>query len=132
MLKDYFKFNIQGKTIEPDQTIGEAVYLMKTKGLNCLLVQSEGGRAVGVLSEHDIITAYAKLDASAKSAKVQDFMTVDIVASFETDTVDEAVKTMAESNIRHLPILNQYGNVLDFLSIMDVVLCKTRKKIGVC
>lgn len=128
MLKDRFKFNIRGKTIEPTQTIGEAVYMMKTRGITCLLVQQEGGRAVGILSEHDIVTAYAKLDAKAKSAKVQDFMTVDIVASFETDTLDDALKTMAENNIRHLPVLNLFGAVLDFLSIMDVVMEKATQK----
>lgn len=130
MLKDHFKFNIRGKTIEPMQTIGEAVYMMKTRGITCLLVQPEGGRAVGILSEHDIVTAYAKLDNKAKSAKVQDFMTVDIVASFETDTLDQALNTMAENNVRHLPVLNQFGVVLDFLSIMEVVLAKATEKVS--
>lgn len=129
MLKNHFKFNIGGKTIEPARTIGEAVLVMKTKGYNCLLVQSVDGRAVGVLSEHDVITAYARLDHNAKSAKVQDFMTVDIVAAFETDTLDQALKTMADNNIHHLPVLNQYGTVLDFLSIMEVVMCKATQKV---
>lgn len=127
MLKDRFKFNIHGKSVPPNATVGQALALMQRNKTNCLLVKADGDRAVGILSEHDIVTAFAYLDHAAKKAKVSDFMSLDIIASLETDTLDDALKTMAEHNVGHLPVLNEYGNVLDFLSIMDIVLCKARE-----
>jgi CBS domain-containing protein len=51
-------------------------------------------------------------------------MTIDVIAARETDTVTDALKLMAVHNVRHLPVLSEKGQVIDFLSMIDLVVKK--------
>ncbi len=120
-LSSLFRFDLSGKTIQDTVTVAEAIDIMAQTHAHCFLVQAEGGRAVGVLSEHDIVTAFSWLKERARDAKVREIMTLDIFAAKENDSLDEALKVMADNNVRHLPVLSEYGNILDFLSITDII-----------
>lgn len=124
-LNKLFTFDIKGKSIEADATIAHAIQRMAASRMNCLLVKSEGERAIGIISEHDIVTAFAHVEKDAKNAKVRNYMTIDIVVAQSTDTIDEALRMMASNNVRHLPVISEDGSIVDFLSIMDLVLKKT-------
>lgn len=124
-LNKLFTFDIRGKSVEATATIAQAIQKMSSSRMNCLLVKSEGERAIGIISEHDIVTAFARVENNAKAAKVKDFMTIDVFVAKDTDTIDEALKMMADNNVRHLPVVSEDGNIVDFLSIMDLVLKKT-------
>jgi CBS domain-containing protein len=123
-LKDLFSFDISGKCVDADASIAEAIKKMTEGRHNCLLVKKEGERAIGIISEHDVVSAFAALDNEAKRARVSDHMTIDVVAAQELDTIDEALQMMAAHDVRHLPVVSRDGTVVDFLSIMDLVLKK--------
>jgi CBS domain-containing protein len=127
-LNKLFTFDLRGKIIDADDTIAHAIQKMTMSKQNCLLVKKQGERAVGIISEHDVVTAFARIDKEAKKAKVLDYMTIDVVAIKDTDTIDEALKMMADNNVRHLPVITEEGTIVDFLSIMDLVLKKTALK----
>jgi CBS domain-containing protein len=123
-LNTVFTFNIEGKNIGADAKLPEAVAKMGASGKHCLLVMREGGKPVGIISEHDIVIAFARLGQEAKHARVRDYMTIDVIAARETDTVTDALKLMAVHNVRHLPVLSEKGQVIDFLSMIDLVVKK--------
>ncbi|PZO87013.1 MAG: hypothetical protein DI626_04985 [Micavibrio aeruginosavorus] len=120
-LSSLFRFDLSGKTVPDTMTVAQAIDIMAERRANCFLVQAEGGRAVGVLSEHDIVTAFAFFKEKARETKIRDIMTIDIFAARENDSLDEALKVMADNNVRHLPVLSEYGNILDFLSITEII-----------
>lgn len=113
---------MKDKSLESEMTIDDAIKQMKTSGKTCLLVKAAGGKPVGVISEHDIVTAFAKKGGDVKKEKVWSYMTIDVVVAKETDTIDKALKLMAANNIRHLPILSDGGVVVDVLSVMDLII----------
>ena len=122
-LNTLFTFDMQGKSIDAAAKLPEAVARMAKTGKHCLLVQ-EGEKPVGIISEHDVVVAFSRLGPAAKIAKVKDYMTIDVVAARETDTLDNALKLMAVHNVRHLPVLSEKGQVMEFLSMMDLVVRK--------
>lgn len=124
-LSKHFTFDIEGKTIAHNASISDAIEKMSSSGKNCLLVKKNMETAVGIISEHDIVVALARHGRSASGEKVSDYMTIDVVAVKESHTIDEALKLMAANNIRHLPILSEKGQILDFLSMMDLIVKKT-------
>ena len=123
-IQKLFDFTMDGKTIEASDTLSTAIEKMKDGGKNCLLVKMKGERPVGIISEHDIVIAFARLGNGAKEAKVKDYMTIDVVVARESDTIDEALKLMAVHNVRHVPVLSADGSIIDFLSMMDLVMKK--------
>lgn len=114
---------MEGKTVAHDATLNEAIVLMTKSGKNCLLVKKSDEKAVGVISEHDVVTAFARLGQGARTAKVSNHMSIDLIAVRETDGINEALRIMAAHNIRHLPIMSEEKRqVVDFLSMMDLVI----------
>jgi CBS domain-containing protein len=122
-LATLFKFDMEGKTINADAKLSEAVRRMGASRQHCLLIRN-GDKPVGIISEHDIVVALARLGADGKEAKVRDYMTIDVVVTRTTDTISDALKLMAVHNVRHLPVLSEQGQVVDFLSMMDLIIKK--------
>lgn len=123
-LQKLFDFKMDGKTIDASETLSTAIARMQHGGKNCLLVKMKGDRPVGIISEYDIVIAFARMGSGAKEAKIKDYMTIDVVVARETDTIDDALKLMAVHNVRHVPVLSSDGVIIDFLSMMDLVMKK--------
>lgn len=124
-LKNIFSFDMNGKTVSSNALIPEAVACMEQAKKHCLLVLDKG-KPVGILSEHDVVIAFARLGQDAKMAKVRDYMTIDIVAARDTDTITDALKMMAVHSVRHLPVLSENGKIVDFLSITDLLATRVK------
>lgn len=127
-LNKLFTFNIKGKTIAYGASIAETIQKMATSKQNCLLVKKDSDIPVGIISEHDIVIAFARKGKAAEAQKVYEYMTIDMVAAKETYTIDEALKLMAAHNVRHLPVLSEKGQIIDFLSMMDLIVKRTMGK----
>jgi CBS domain-containing protein len=123
-IADLFSLDLEGKTISSGSTVGDAIEIMANTGEHCFLVQTEGKKPVGIISEHDIVSAMARHRDDVAKVKVEDVMTIDIYIASENATLDEALALMAEHNVRHLPVMSEEGRVLGFLSIMDLVMKK--------
>lgn len=123
-ISEAFSMNLDKREISEGATIADAVDVMKDIKYNCLLVKDAYGKGIGILSEHDIVSAFADEGDNAKTSYVSDFMTMDIICAHENQTLDEVIKLMAEQNIRHVPILSESGGVLSFVSIMELIMAK--------
>lgn len=123
-LSQLFHFDITGKTVEAKATLAQAIETMARSGKTCLLVRLNGDKPVGIISEHDIVQAFAHMGEGAKKAQVVDYMTIDVIVAREHDTLDHALGLMAKHNIRHLPVLSGKGGIVDFVSVIDLVVRK--------
>ena len=123
-LSELFDLDLLKREIDEDSTIADAIDVMKGCNYNCLLVKNGDGIGVGIISEHDLVTAFAKEGDNAKTSYVSDFMQVDITCASENDTLDNVVKLMAENDLRVIPIVSDEGYVISFLSIMDLLMAK--------
>jgi CBS domain-containing protein len=105
-------------TIEHQATLAEAAEALTADTIGALLVLHEGA-LVGVVSERDVVVHVAA-GANLSHLLVEEVMATDIVTVQADATITEAARTMVESEIRHLPVM-QDKLIAGVVSIRDVV-----------
>ena len=119
-----FEMSLSEKTIHKDDTIADAVRKMEESGARGLLVLDQNENGIGVLSEHDVVTAFAAQGDAAKDQPVSKYMTLDLIVAEDQADLDYVIKLMAMHNIRHMPVVSAAGRVVSFLSIMQILVAK--------
>lgn len=107
-------------SVAPQSSIAEAARLLAEHRIGALLVM-DGAKAVGILSERDIVRGLAARGDVCSAAVVRDLMTSNVLVCGEDDTVEQLMETMTARRIRHLPVVNGAGEVLGMVTIGDVV-----------
>jgi CBS domain-containing protein len=87
-------------------------------------VSNNAGKLAGILSERDVVRALAKDGADALVRSVKHYMTAKVTTCTECDTIEGLMETMTSGRFRHVPVLDQKGELCGLISIGDVV--KTR------
>ncbi len=106
-------------TIQPHQTIKEAVDLLEINNIGGLVVVNKDSEILGIITERDLIR-YAATDNPSFSTAVHSIMTKNVLVGVLQDEIDTVAYTMTEKRFRHLPVVEE-GNLIGILTIGDVV-----------
>jgi len=101
-------------TVSPDQTVAEAVELMRAHQISGLPVV-EGKKLVGIITGRDVRFADANL-------KVRDVMTKDVITASEDITIEKAKEILHRHRIEKLPIVNSKGELKGLITFKDISL----------
>ncbi|MCR9119151.1 MAG: CBS domain-containing protein [bacterium] len=107
-------------SISPDETLADVVDQLVERNCGSLVVK-EGDRMVGIITERDILRACAAKKGPLETLKVADHMTSKVVTGKADATVSWTMNLLTEKRIRHLPLLDDAGNLAGMISIGDVV-----------
>jgi len=106
-------------TIQPEQTIHQALALLAQHNIGALVVIGDGGEPVGILSERDIVREAAH-NQKVFDLVVSSIMTRDVIIGTPQDDLVSVAFTMTDRHIRHLPITDR-GRLVGMVSIGDIV-----------
>ena len=107
-------------TINQERSVHDAVAMLKERGIGALVVVGGTGPLTGILSERDIVRAFAREGADALDLRVAALMSTSVTTCEESTSVNELMTTMTEKRIRHVPVV-QGGLLVGIVSIGDVV-----------
>jgi CBS domain-containing protein len=107
-------------TTTPDSSVFEAVREMARRNVGALIVM-EGEAVVGIVTERDYARKIVLLARSSRDTEVQDIMTEAVMYVRPNQTVEECMALMTDKRLRHLPVMDDNGELRGVISIGDLV-----------
>jgi len=123
--KDIMEKNVV--TVKRNMPIHEAIKTLVDNNITGLPVVDDDMTLVGIISEKDVLRILANMDllmmlddVKKSVATVEDFMTTEVVAFEEYDTLADVCDCLIKKNFRRVPILSD-GEVVGIISRRDLV-----------
>ena len=107
-------------TIRPTTTVRAALDELAAHNIGALVVLAEDGAIAGIVSERDIVRALPKRGAEVLDDPVSTIMTALVVTARTGTDVTEAMRSMTDNRVRHLPVVED-GTMIGIVSIGDIV-----------
>ena len=112
-------------TITPATTLKTAMQTMCANDISALLVVDAATRSlVGILTHQDIIRCYCaggNQPPGFDAIPVCDAMTREVILAHPDDNVQNVMGIMSEKHIRHLPVIDPKGGIMDIVSVQDIL-----------
>jgi len=108
-------------TITADTSVAILVEKLASLKVGALVVSPDGIRIVGIVSERDIVAALPIHFHELGRLHVRDIMTVNVTTCTPHSTVADLMNLMTDRRIRHVPVVNDAGELISIMSIGDVV-----------
>lgn len=106
-------------TTSAGATIKNAAEVMREKNIAALLVVN-GDVILGIVTERDVVRAFARDGVAMANKPVADFMTSKLITGSPSDSVKHVMQVMTTNRIRHFPVLED-GKIAGMVSIGDIV-----------
>lgn len=107
-------------TIRPQQTLHEAVEMLRDHHIGALMVTDANGALQGILSERDIVRKLADTPGKTLPHKVEEVMTKNVETCEAKDALVEVLRRMTEGKFRHMPVVES-DSLKGIVTIGDVV-----------
>ena len=108
-------------TIPQTASLRDAVRVLGERRVGALVVSGDGRAIEGIVSERDIVRAAAAFGSDSLDRSVGSVMSTDVVTCTHGDGVDRLMSLMTDRRIRHLPVVDDRGQLAGIVSIGDVV-----------
>jgi CBS domain-containing protein len=112
-------------TCIPEESIVAFAARLNSLHIGAMPVVDAQGALVGILSERDIVRAFARDGARLVERRVRDLMVREVVTCGPNASMSEAEKLMDKHHIRHLPVVDG-AKVVGMLSVRDVMAWRLR------
>ncbi len=93
---------------------------MLARKIGCLLVVKEGALC-GIFTERDVLLKIAGESIDLQMARVDDYMTPDIIALTANDTLKAVMNLMHKGRYRHVPIVDGMKKPVAVVSIKNII-----------
>ncbi len=121
---DVLKSNRQSlATCIPEELIASICTRLSALNIGAFPVCDARGTLVGIISERDVVRAFAKEGARLADLHVRNLMTREVATCPQDMTMVEAERLMHKHRIRHLPVMDG-AKLVGMLSIRDVMVSR--------
>ena len=107
------------RSIEPSTTVTEAARLMKAEDVGSLPIV-DGDQLVGMVTDRDTVIRVVAEGKDPQSTTVGEIASRDLVTVDPEQDLDEALRLMAQHQVRRLPVAEEDGRLVGILAQADV------------
>ena len=107
------------KTIASESSVVEAAKIMRDENVGIVPIV-EGERLVGTITDRDIAIKVVAEGKDARSTTVGQVASRDLVTVDPQQDLDEALRLMAQHQVRRLPVVEEDGRLVGILAQADV------------
>jgi CBS domain-containing protein len=105
--------------VEMSSSIVEAARLMKSEDVGSIPV-TEGDRLVGIVTDRDIALRVVAEGKDVQGVTVGEIASQDLVTVDPQQDLDEALRLMAQHQVRRLPVVEEDGRLVGILAQADI------------
>ena len=107
------------RSVDTSSTVIEAARLMKEADVGPIPVV-DGDRLVGIVTDRDIAIRVVAEGRDPQSVTVGEIASKDLVTVDPQQELDEALRLMAQHQVRRLPVVEEDGRLVGILAQADV------------
>jgi NADH dehydrogenase len=113
-------------SMEAERSAFEIATAMEKGGFGSLLI-TENGKALGIVTERDLVRKVIAKRLDPNKVRLKDIMTAPIIAINPSSRIDEASRLMGAHCIRRLPVLEN-GRLVGIITVTDVAKCLAKSR----
>src|ERR671930_2634572 len=106
-------------SIDADKTVAYAAKMMKDEDVGLAPIV-QGDQLIGTVTDRDIAVRVVAERKDPSSTTVQQIMTKQIVTIDPQQSLDEALRLMAQHQVRRLPVVEEDGRLVGVLAQADI------------
>jgi CBS domain-containing protein len=107
-------------TVTPDTKVRRLLEVLAEHGIGAAVVSADGASVDGIVSERDVVRAFAQRGAAVMSEPVTEIYTAQVRTVAPETSLDDVMRLMTEHRMRHAPVVVD-GALRGLVSIGDVV-----------
>ena len=105
-------------TVDVDSSVMKAVKIMNEHEIGCLVV-TRRGKAVGIITERDLLQRVIGKSKNPSRTNVREIMTKPLIAGQPEMDLEDATRLMFQKRIKKLPVVD-HGRLLGLITLTDV------------
>jgi signal-transduction protein with cAMP-binding, CBS, and nucleotidyltransferase domain len=109
------------ETINLSNTAQESAIKMSDRNVSSLVVLDNNGRAIGIITERDLVRRVCTKDVSSSSMSVENVISSPVKAVSPETPVDDVADVMVSNKVRHVLIVDKNQKPVGVISATDIV-----------
>jgi CBS domain-containing protein len=105
-------------TVDEDSSVKEAADVMNKFEIGCLIAVRKG-KAIGIITERDLLKRVIAEGKDTSKTKVKDIMTSPLVVAEPAMELEDAVKLMFQMKIKKLPVVDN-KRLVGLVTLTDI------------
>jgi CBS domain-containing protein len=106
-------------SIDAGQNVAYAAKMMRDEDVGIAPIV-EGDKLIGTLTDRDIAIRVVAEGRDSEQTKVEDVMSRDLVTIDPEQDLDEALRLMAQHQVRRIPVVEEDGRLVGVVAQADV------------
>jgi CBS domain-containing protein len=110
----------EAERVRPEDTLHHAAQLMRDRNIGFLPVCDAEERALGTITDRDIVIRACADDRAMGSTRVEEVMSREVVACGPGDDIEECEALMAKRRKSRVMICDEGGRLVGVISLSDI------------
>jgi len=108
------------KACAATDTVEQAAQLMKSEDVGPIPIVGDNGKLEGIITDRDIVLKVVAEGRDAKTTKLADVMTTDLISCTVDGDIEEMLDLMEDNQVRRIPVVDASGRLVGIVSQADI------------